>query len=120
MQRIRKFKKDGPELEIQTKFVKYLEERGWYVIKTHGNEFQMGLPDLYCAHYEFHTRWVEIKNPEHYHFTPAQLQVFPMLQSKSVGIWIITAYDDYEYQKLFQPPNWHWFLGKSSYKRYGA
>ncbi len=117
--KLKKFQKSGPEKEIEQKLMAYLREKKWFVFKTHGNEFQQGLPDLYCAHYEFHTRWIEVKNPLHYHFTPAQLEIFPQMQSKGVGIWILTAYDDYEYQKLFQPPNWYRFLGRSSYSRIG-
>ncbi|HUP77616.1 MAG TPA: hypothetical protein VM260_03575 [Pirellula sp.] len=117
--KINKYKKSGPEKEIQTAIIKYLKERDWFVVVTHGNEFQMGLPDLYAAHYTLGTRWIEVKNPLAYSFTPAQREVFPQLQSKGVGIWIMTAADDYEYQKLFQPYNWYHFLGKSSYSRQG-
>ena len=114
---IKKYKKSGPEQAIQDNLKKYMESLNWLVISTHGSIFQFGLPDLYCAHYEFGTRWVEVKNPEKYSFTPAQLQVFPMMQSKGVGIWILTAFDEYEYQKLFHPPQWHTFLGKSKHSR---
>lgn len=113
------WKKSGPEKEIQEKLVAYLKIRDWLVLETHGNAFQMGLPDLYIAHYTNGWRWVEVKNPEHYSFTPAQREVFPAMQSKGIGIWILTAADDYEYDKLFQPPNWHTFLGKSRITRQG-
>lgn len=118
-QKINKYKKGGPEKIIQEAIIKFLEARGWLVIVTHGNEFQMGLPDLYCAHYEFCTRWVEVKNPEKYSFTPAQQQVFPALMSKGVGIWIMCYADVVEYEKLFCPPNWMRFLNKSTHSRVG-
>jgi len=118
--KLQSFNKSGPESVIQANLKAYLEARAWLVIETHGNAFQMGLPDLWCAHYEFGQRWVEVKNPEGYNFTPAQRQVFPMMMSKGVGIWILTAADEYEYQKLFNPPNWHCFLGKTHYTRVGA
>ena len=114
---LKKYKKAGPEAKLQENLVAYLRRRDWLVIETHGNLFQMGLPDLYAAHYTLGTRWVEVKNPEAYHFTPAQLQVFPQLQSKGIGIWILCYCDSYEYAKLFQPANWHTFLGSSTMTR---
>ncbi len=116
---IHKYKKSGPEKIIEDGLKAYLKALDWLVIKTHGNEFQMGLPDLYCAHYTLGQRWIEVKNPEKYSFTPAQMEVFPAMQSKGIGIWILTAYDKYEYDKLFQPYNWHRFLGKTSVSRIG-
>ncbi len=113
------YKKTGPEKAIQDAIIAYLKARDWAVIATHGNVFQMGLPDLYCAHYTLGQRWIEVKNPESYHFTPAQLETFPLLQSKGVGIWILCYADDYDYQKLFSPPQWHTFLNKSSHRRIG-
>ena len=112
-------KQKGPERVIQDAVTVMLEKMDWLVLETHGNAFQMGFPDLYVAHYTLGTRWVEIKNPEAYSFTPAQLQTFPKLLSKGVGIWIMGYADDYEYQKLFQPPNWTEFLNKSRKTRYG-
>jgi hypothetical protein len=94
---INKYKRAGPESIIQDDLKDFLERRGWYVIVTHGSEFQMGLPDLYCAHYEYGVRWVEVKNPEKYSFTSAQRQVFPALMSKGVGIWILTGANEYQY-----------------------
>lgn len=118
--KINPFKKSGPEKIIEDNIKAYLRARDWLVIKTHGNEFQMGLPDLYCVHYTHGTRWVEVKNPEKYHFTPAQFEIFPQLMAKGIGIWIMCYADDYEYDKLFQPFNWHQFLNKSSMMRVGA
>lgn len=85
--------------------------RDWYVIVTHGNVYQQGLPDLYVCHARYGARWVEVKNPAGYHFTPAQLEVFPAFSSKGVGVWVLTDSTPEELNKLFQPPNWHTFLG---------
>lgn len=82
----------------------------WFVIRTHGNEFQMGLPDLYCSHFVHGVRWIEVKNPITYSFTPAQLEVFPKLSANNVGIWILTSDGVDEMNKIFQPPNWHLYL----------
>lgn len=99
-----------PEAIIQDAIVAYLKLRDWYVIETHGTEFQMGLPDIYACHTRYGTRWIEVKNPKGYKFTPAQIDVFPHLAAKGVGIWILTAATDTEYQKLFKPANWWTFL----------
>jgi len=100
----------GPERIIQNDFVDMLKIKDWFVIETHGNEFCMGLPDLYCAHSRHGARWIEVKNPLAYRFTAAQLDVFPHLAAKGIGIWIVTAASEFEYQKLFRPANWYTFL----------
>ena len=73
--------------------------------------FQSGFPDLYAYHLRYGTRWIEMKMPVGYHFTPAQLETFPEWSSKGVGIWVLTAVTETEYKKLFKPANWHMFLG---------
>ncbi len=85
--------------------------RDWFVIKTHGNEYQSGLPDLYAAHMSFGPRWIETKTPDKYAFTPAQLKTFPLMQAAGVGIWVLTAATEYEISKLFGPANWYHYLG---------
>ncbi len=80
------------------------------MIVTHGNEFQMGLPDLYCAHLRFGTRWIEVKNPVAFRFTAAQLKVFPALSAKGVGIWVLGSAEPEELQLLFKPANWWTYL----------
>lgn len=99
-----------PESGIVTLIRKYLKDLDWYTIKTHGSEFQSGLPDLYCCHVRYGARWVEVKNPNKYSFTPAQLDTFPKLAAHGVGVWVLTAATDYEYKKLFGPANWHTYL----------
>ena len=103
--------KAGPEAKIQDAIVKYLRNLGWYVKNTHGNMFQSGLPDLYCAHKKYGTRWIEVKNPGKYAFTAAQLENFPQMTAAGVGIWVLTAGTDAEYLKLFERPNWYQFTG---------
>jgi hypothetical protein len=99
-----------PEAIIQDSITAMLKIKDWGVFSTHGNIYQMGFPDLYCIHKRFGTRWVEVKNPIGYRFTPAQMDVFPEFSAKGVGIWILTAASEYEYQKLFKPANWWTFL----------
>lgn len=107
---MKKTKRSGPEREIQDALVDFLILKGWLVKETHGNEFQSGLPDLYCAHIRYGTRWVEVKNPLKYSFTPAQIDFFPKLAAVGVGVWILVAATEHEYNKLFQPANWYTYL----------
>lgn len=104
----------GPEAKIQADIVKYLKLRDFHVMETHGNMFQCGFPDLYAYHPQYRSRWIEVKNPLSYQFTPAQLANFP----KMGMVWIMVAATDQEYAKLFGPPNWHMYL--SIYKPRGG
>lgn len=106
----RKTRRSGPEAVIESGFMDYLKVRDWMVERTHGNEYQMGFPDLFCAHPRYGIRWVEVKNPEKYEFTAAQLLLFPKFAAHGVGIWIVTAATELEYNKLFGPPNWFTYL----------
>ena len=99
-----------PEGIIQSDIIKMLKLKDWYTINMHGNEYQMGVPDLYCCHKRHGTRWIEVKRKEKYRFTPAQIDVFPELAAKGVGIWILTGATEHEYSKLFKPANWYMFL----------
>lgn len=104
----------GPEAKIQEEIIKFLTLRNWLCRSTHGNIFQFGFPDLYCAHRRYGARWIEVKNGEAYSFTPAQMEFFPKLSAAGVGVWILTAATDHEYEKLFSPANWWIFVGRSS------
>jgi len=74
-----------------------------------GNAFQRGIPDIYIAHVKYGTRWIDVKNPNEYEFTKAQRQKWPIWEKHGVGIWILTAASEEEYDKLFKPPNWREF-----------
>ncbi len=100
----------GPEAIIQDAIIKFLTLRGWFVKETHGNMYQSGFPDLYCCKRRYGTRWIEVKNPESYRFTPAQMETFPRLTAEGVGVWILVAATEREYDKLFKPANWWTFL----------
>jgi hypothetical protein len=103
--KLRKNVHEGPEAKIQAAFGKYLREREWYVISTHGNQFQKGLPDDYATHEKWKQRWIEYKVPTSFSFTPEQVRVFPKLIAHGTPIWIITEATDAEYEKLFKPCN---------------
>ena len=103
--------KKGPEAKIQEDIIKMLRERGWFVKPTHGNMYQHGLPDLFIAKRRYGSRWVEIKNLASFKFTPAQWEDFPRMVAEGVGIWILVAATEAEYQKLFQKPNLWIYMG---------
>lgn len=103
----------GPEEIIQTALIKFLEDRGWFVKSTHGNVFQFGFPDLYATHKLYGPRWIEVKNPLAFAFTPAQLVDFPKFTENGTKIWILVAATNEEYQKLFKEPNWYYYFLKS-------
>ncbi len=107
---IRRTKKDGPEAKIVERIKNKLTLLNWFVIIMHGNVFQSGFPDLFCTHKDYGIRLVEVKNPENYCFTGAQLEVFPRLMAHGTGVWILTDDSDSEINKLFSAPNWWTFL----------
>lgn len=96
----------GPEAKIEKDVMKALRGQEWFVKKIHGNAFQSGLPDLFCAHFKYGHRWVEIKYAAKYSFTPAQQKDFPAMMAAGEKIWILTGDSVDELLKLFKPPNW--------------
>lgn len=102
------------EEKIRESIIKKLRMLEWYVKIMHGNIFTKGFPDLFCAHYKYGIRLVEVKqpDPEHSTFTAAQIEDFPRMEAAGVGIWILVADTDHEYAKLFQAPNWRQYYMK--------
>ena len=97
--------RQSPEEKIQADLIVFLTLRGWTLMPTHGNLFQRGFPDLYALHEEHGSRWIEVKNPKKFAFTPAQKTYFPVMSLAGVGIWVLVAATDDEYAKLFRPAN---------------
>ena len=118
--KIKRTRRDGPEAKIQEAWIKFLLVRGWYCVETHGTLYQSGLPDVFITHSKYGTRWTEVKNPEKWSFTPAQIEVFPKLIANGCGVWIITAANELEYKKIFEPCNYHMFLSIMSPTRRGG
>ena len=71
---------------------------------------------MYAGHAQWGQRWIEIKNETRYDFTKAQRAKFPVLDSFNIGIWVLVAATEKEYDKLFHEPNWKDYWKKS----YGA
>lgn len=105
--------KKGPEKIVQEAIEGMLRCKGWYVIRTHGNMFQSGLPDDFACHSRYGQRWIEIKDPNRSGdvFTNAQHEVFPKLCANGSGVWVLSGATESEYQKLFTRPNWYQYLG---------
>ncbi len=103
-------KKGNPEQKIQKSIINLLERKGWFVLKTHGNMYQSGLPDLFAIHWGYGHRWIEVKNPKSFHFTSAQKQIFPQLVENGSGVWVLVAGTEDEYSKLFKDCNWFMYL----------
>ena len=102
--------RNDPEKQIQNAIIAFLNQRNWFVKSTHGNAYQSGFPDLYAHHKIYGPRWIEVKNPEKYQFTVAQKKFFPLFEKHGAGIWVLTAANNVEYNKLFHAPNWHFYL----------
>jgi hypothetical protein len=95
----------GPEYYIRRDIIRYMALRGWKSHIMHGNAFQSGIPDLYCIHPKYGTRWIDAKNSEQYTFTSAQKITWPEWEALGVGVWILVAGTEEEYAKLFKKPN---------------
>jgi hypothetical protein len=102
--------KSGKERQIQNEVIDYLKLRDWFVMETHGNMYQRGLPDLWATHTIHGQRWIEIKQPTQYCFTPAQLKTFPEICTHGSGVWVMTAANQWEYAKLFGHHNWYGYF----------
>lgn len=100
---------DKLELDIQRELVTFLQAREWLVERMLGNAFQFGIPDLFCCHKKWGMRWVEIKRPDGYSFTLRQKQKWPAWEKAGIGIWILTAATQEQYDLLFGLPNWRDF-----------
>lgn len=102
-------RKHGPEWFIQQDLVAFLEARNWLVERLIGNAWQFGIPDLYAHHSRWGARWIDVKVSGRYSFTTAQKIKWPVWEKHGVGIWILTAATQEEYDKLFKAPNWREF-----------
>ena len=79
---------------------------------THGNAYSRGWPDIFASHRDFGHRWIEVKLPDMKgsKYTAAQLEWFPRFMAARSGVWVLTAATDTEYLKLFDKPNWVYYL----------
>lgn len=108
---------------IADPFNVFLKSKGWHVENIHGNQYQMGLPDVFICHHSFRPIWVEykVKTPTGaISLTSSQKVKFPLLLSMGVPIYIIASDDlrgvkniskrEQLYKKLFEEPNAYYGL----------
>lgn len=116
-------KKTKLEKDHENELRRLMRSLGWHTEKAHGNLFQKGWPDFYAMHPGLKgveggrplQRWVEMKRPGQGELEQSQIILFRQWSSHGVGIWVLTTVADYD--KLFQPPNWHWWLDSDLRKR---
>lgn len=109
--RIKKIRNKGPEHKIQKDIIPYLEDRGWRVRIMAASLYISGFPDLWAGHPKYGEKWIECKNPVSYSFTPAQLEFFPIMIACKCPIYILTAANEENYQRLFKKSNLWVYLG---------
>lgn len=114
-------------LKIVEPLVTYMEQsEGWWVEKTHGNQYQEGFPDLLCFHRKYSQKWIECKvvRKGTIEFTNAQEKKFPKWIMNGARIWLIAGVDfrgaaglpalKRAYALLFNEPNLsHYLLPKN-------
>ena len=106
-----------PEDAIQGRVVLFLEARGWLVERIIGVAAQSGLPDLYCYHKDFGSKWIDIKVKGNCTMTPRQCQKWPVWEAKGRDIHIMYEATEEDYRNIFGPANWR-ELWKPRYNRY--
>lgn len=101
---------------VQLRIQHLMRDRGWYTIKTIGNQYQSGLPDLLAWHKSYGHRMIEVKTPRG-SFTPAQRREFHLISAHGGHIWVLVGdlpLNDLhlcvELEKLRGPANWHQYL----------
>lgn len=101
-------KKRKLEKDHENDLRKFMRAAGWHTEKTHGSLFMEGWPDLYCIHKQHGSRWVEMKRPGDGELEASQKKKFQLWLDHGMGVWILTKVEDYP--RLFDKPNWHWWL----------
>lgn len=83
-------------LKIVQPLTLYMErQKGWYVKKFHGSQFQSGVPDLLAMHPKYTPKWIECKVIRHgdFSFTIDQEREFPIWIANGVDIWVVAGHD---------------------------
>lgn len=96
-----------PESTLVGKIARDMRQRGWFVKKIHGNRYQSGLPDLYCAHALHGSVWIEVKMPNRRRqkfggLSERQVAEFNKMRKHLVPIWVIYSVDDLK--ELYKNP----------------
>ena len=93
-----------PEAGGAVRLRTYMEARGWYLKKLHGNKYQEGMPDYVAFHSKHGMRWIENKTLTG-RLTPSQKKVFVEMAIRGEKIFIL--FDETDYDRLFaEYDNW--------------
>ncbi len=103
--------KHGKEWKIQRDIIRYLEDRNWMVKVVCASLFNYGFPDLLVCHAKYGIKLIEVKVATSFRFTPAQLRDFKEFISHGAPIYILTAANEENYQRLFRKSNLWIYLG---------
>lgn len=106
--------KPEDEKSIQRRITKALQNEGFFVKWTHGDRYQMGVPDMYTHHRVYGPRWVECKRPGGSRLEDSQIELFSEWEARRIGVWVLT---DATPEKLLAPPNWREFHTGREVKR---
>ena len=74
--------------------------------------FQSGLPDYWCVHRKYGTRWIETKT-DLGSLTESQWRVFAQIVKHGGGIWVLR--DERDYLLLFKDPNITTYMSDKKY-----
>lgn len=98
------------EKDIEHALRALMKSKGWYTLKMHGGMFQSRLPDLYCMHRTYGTRWIELKMPSTGKLSHQQIKEFTLWWKYGTKVWILTGGTEKDYEKLFKPCNLQTYL----------
>jgi hypothetical protein len=86
---------------------KEMAARGWFTVKIPGGTFLSGFPDIFAAHPTHGIKLIETKKGKGGKLSDSQVAMFNKLDRAGVKIYIM--YDERDYDKLFNKPNWKMF-----------
>ena len=101
----------GSEHHGQESLRKLMHSKGWLTEKMHGSAYQKDIPDLYCLHPTYGSRWIEMKRRGG-RLSPGQIRKFCKWARYGGRVWILEGPQDYE--KLFKRDNLSEFLMRSA------
>ena len=105
-----KKKREAPEKDGAKRLIKEMMLHCWKVHRLNvsaGTYSTPGFPDYYATHKIHGAKWIETKVPNGT-LSSSQVERFKSFAEHNIGVWIL--FDEKDYPKLFDPPNWGKFL----------
>lgn len=93
----------GPEAQGSKNLKKFMEARGWKLMKLHGGKYQSGWPDYVAMHLVHGMRWIEMKAPGG-KLRPSQVQKFNTMTKYGQEVYVLR--DEKDYHVLNGKGNW--------------